>query len=162
MAVFRGMDGQPPTSNYAYFASRDSGALGVLQFVKTGNVDTSAIYTGLIPQGTPAFTTGLKVTLFWASVTATTGNVEWSTAVDNIASHSIDTDSYGTAVVGTPTPPAGAAVMTSTTISIPNANLQSLSAEQPFKLLVTRKASDTTNDTMSDIVSLFLVTVKTY
>jgi hypothetical protein len=160
MAVFRGMDGQPPTTAFGYFATRDSGGLGVLQFTKSGNTDTSAVYTGVLPQGA-TLTSGLKIILFWASVTATTGNVEWSAAIDNVNAHSIDTDSYGTPAL-TANAPAGAAVMTSTTITLPNANLQSLTAEQPFKLLITRKASDTSNDTMSDIASLFLIQVKSY
>lgn len=162
LAVFRGIDGMPPVSNYAYFATRDSGVLGVMQFIKTGNVDTSLVFAGVIPQGTPTFPTGLKIILFWASATAVTGNVEFSAAIDNVNAHSIDTDSYGTAVSATTIVNGTAAVMNSTTINLPNANLQSLAAEQPYKLLITRRASDTSVDTMADIASLFLVTVKSY
>jgi hypothetical protein len=161
MAVFKATDAYPTPTNYAYFATRDGGALGVMQFIKTGNVDTAVIFVGVIPQGA-TFTTGLKIIIFWASQTATTGAVEFSAAIDNVNAHSLDTDVYGTAVSQALTVNATAAAMNITTINLPNANLQSLAAEMPFKLLITRRASDTTPDTMADIASLFMVEVKTY
>lgn len=161
MAVFQATDGQPPTSAYASFGTRNSGGLGVLQFIKTGNLDSSIVFPGVLPQGA-TLTTGLQIILFWTSATINTGNVEWQALIDNVNAHSIDTDSYGTGVSVITAAPGTAAVMTSTTISLPNANLQSLAAEMPYKLLIKRRASDTTNDTMADIASLFLVEVKSY
>jgi hypothetical protein len=161
MATFKATDAFPVATNYAYFGTRLSGSLGVMQFLKTGNVDTSLIFAGVLPQGA-TLTTGLKIILFWASTTATTGAVEWQASIDNLAAHSIDSDSYGTAVSQVSNTSGTAASMNSATISLPNANLQSLAAEMPYKLLIKRQASDTSNDTMTDVASLFLVEVKTY
>jgi len=119
------------------------------------------IFADVVPQNT-TFTTGIKVIIFWASTSATTGAVEWKAEVDNVNAHSIDTDTYGTAVSVVTNTSGTAASMNTTTISLPNADLQSLAAEQPYKLRITRRASDTTNDTMADVASLLLVEVKVY
>ncbi len=161
IATFNAVSGMPPSSAYAYFATRDSGGLGVMQFTKTGNTDTSLVFPGVIPAGV-TWATGLTATLFWASQTVTTGAVEWAASFDNVNAHSIDTDTYGTAVSVATTTSGTAASMNTTVIQVPTANLQSLAAEQPYKLLIKRRASDTTPDTMTDIASLFLVEVKTY
>ena len=160
IARFRVGDGNPPATNYGYFGTRDTGVLGVWQFAHAGT-DTAMIFADVVPQNT-TFTTGIKVIIFWASTSATTGAVEWKAEVDNVNAHSIDTDTYGTAVSVVTTTSGTAASMNTTTISLPNADLQSLAAEQPYKLRITRRASDTTNDTMADVASLFLVEVKVY
>lgn len=154
---FTALDNHPPSSNYATFATVNN--IGVLQFPHAGATDTTAVFVGAIPN-TVILTTGLKVLIHWASGTATTGNVKWSSAVDNLESHALTSDSYGAAVTQTTTTNATAAKPSTTTISL--TGIQSLGSDKSFKIKVTRVASDTVNDTMADIASLIAVEVYAY
>jgi hypothetical protein len=156
IATFRVNDGNPPSSSYAYFTTRDSGGLGVWRFAVS--VASSLVFTGVVPQAT-VFTTGIQVIIWWAAVTAVTNSATWTAAIDNVAAHSIDVDSYGTGVSVSTAVNGTAAVTNSTTISLPNADLQSLAAEQPYKLKITRAGN---TDSLVDSADLWLVEVRTY
>jgi hypothetical protein len=155
---FSALDNHPPAANYATFSTRN--ALGVLQFIKTGNLDSTAIFIGVVPNGV-TITTGIKVSLKWASSTAVTGAVEWQAAIDNAdGAHTLDSDAYGTAISVITTVNATAAYLNSTLISL--TSIGGLVADQTYKLKVTRRASDTVNDTMADAASLLAVELYAY
>jgi hypothetical protein len=160
IASFDSGDGNPPASNYAYFATRNNGGLSVLRFAASV-ADTSIIFTDIIPQGV-TFSTGVQIVIWWASVTAVTGAVEFSAALDNASTHSIDIDAYGVASSTVTTVRNVAAVPNSTVISLPYANMQNLTAEQPYKLRITRRVSDTVNDTLADFADVWLVEMRVF
>ena len=155
--TFTAGDNHPPSSNYANFNVRNN--IGTLDFQYASIVDIAAMFVGVVPVGA-YFPNGLSVQLAWAStsVFSPTSSVYWNVALDNVATHVLTSDFYGTSVSlqGSPTTVAGPVI---TTLTLPVASLQGIAPLSAYKLKITRKRSDTVNDTFSDIVSVVTATV---
>lgn len=97
---------------------------------------------------------GITVTLKWAALTATTGNVRWSVAFERMVAHDIDADDFATAKAATTAAPAGGAgIPVDTVIAFTNAEIDGLVAGEAFRLLVERLGADGA-DTMTGFADL--------
>lgn len=152
LCVFRARDNHPPASNYAEYGSRNNHL--TLEF-SSGAADV-AIFEGVMPQQYAS--SGADVVLFTASQ-GTTGDMDWDVAWENMASQDLDSDGFasaqstdGTSVNGT------SGVITQVTVSFTDgAQMDSVTAGNPFRIKVTRQGSD---DSSSDILEIVRVEIR--
>lgn len=124
----------------------------VLDFDDT--VSESLFFSGVLPRHYVGG--GLTVTLWWAASTATAGNVRWETAIER-GNTDLDADSFATGQAATGAAPGTSGVPTSTSIAhTAGAQMDGLAVGEPFRLRVTRLASDGA-DTMTGDAELYAV-----
>ena len=135
---WRAAEALQPTSSFANFDIRNDHT--VLEFTD-GNSD-AALFEGVMPDEYDGNT--FDVTIRWAAVSATTGNVRWECSVErNDSATDIDADSFGTtvavttAVLGT----AGFVQQTSCTMNT-SGTRDSLAAGETFRIKVRRLGAD--------------------
>ena len=156
IGVFTPLDNQPPASNFATLDTRNS--IAVLDFDDT--TQESAVFVGYIP-GNISLTSGIVVSIYWMATTATTGNVRWGAQFE-IMNTDLDSDSFDTATEAHSATNGTSGRITITYITC--TAIDSLSANQMFRIKIYRDTTDTTNDTMTgdaEIVAIVLTQVAT-
>lgn len=153
---FGPLDNEAPSANYATLDTRNLHP--VLDF--DAGTDESAVFTGILP---PYYSGGgISVEIFWSATSATSGNVVWNAAIERIdlSGLDIDADSFASAQTVTTAAPGTSGMVVKSTITFSNgAQMDSLAADEPFRLKVTRDA-DNGSDTMTgdaEIVRVMLV-----
>lgn len=142
LAIFTAADNRPPSSNFATIDTRNSHL--VLDFDDTTN--QSAVFEGVMPQNYGAG--GVTVYITYAMTSATSGDIDWDAAFEEIPDNTldIDADSFATVNSTDNTTVPGTSGHTDT-ISIAftdGADMDSVGAGDPFRLKVTRDAASDT------------------
>lgn len=148
--VWTAAQGQPPASNYAAFDQRNN--ISILNFDQ--NTDESIIFVGILPEGADV-SSGLKVILKWTSP-QTTLNCVWMVAFEK-STTDLDTDSFDTATSSTEAANATSGIPTSSTITA--TNIDSLTAGDLFRLMITRDA-DNASDNLNNDAELIAVELR--
>lgn len=117
--------------------------------------DETAEFEDVMPSGFGG--NGLDVTIGWTA-TATSGNVYWSVAFEDMSQAAIDSDSFATALTGTSAASGSSNTMRYKTISFTSTNLDSLAGGHAFRVRVKRFTSDAA-DTMSGDAKLVSVVI---
>jgi hypothetical protein len=150
-AVFTALDAHPPASAYATIDSRNSAAC--LDFDDAS--DESTVFLGVIHDNAN-LSFGLKIRLYWAATTATSGDVRWDVQLERMTSD-LDSDSFDTVASATATTNGTSGILTVTEITL--TTIDSVTVGDGFRLKVTRDA-DNAADTMSGDCELYLVEVR--
>ena len=153
ISVFTPLDNQPPASNFATLDTRNS--VAVLDF--DAATDESAVFVGVIPEGA-VLTSGLIVRISWAATSATSGDCVWEVSFEKTTGHDIDADGFDTVQTGTTTTSGTSGVVNTTAITI--TTIDSLAANDVFRLKVTRDAN-AVGDTMTGDAELIGVELET-
>jgi hypothetical protein len=153
--VFRPMDNEPSTSNFATLDTRNNHP--VLDFDTT--TQETAIFSGVL---SPAYAGGgLIVEVWWAATSATSGTIGWDVAFERIdeSSLDIDSDSFASAqTITAATVPGTSGQVKKTSVTVTDgANMDSLAAGEAFRLRVRR---DVANDTATGDAELLRVVVR--
>jgi len=148
-----------PSSNAPTIDTRNNHM--VLDFDDT--TQETCYFTGVLPRHYGGG--GLTILLVWMAETATTGNVEWETAIERHQDDvtDLDSDSFATAQASGAVACAsvsGEPQYTETNTHTSGAQMDSLAAGESFRLSVARDADDGTNDTMTDDAELMRVEIK--
>ena len=142
---------QPPAANFpGYGSSADSRAY--MGFNDTTAQSTS--WVDVMPESA-VLTSGLIVRIFWAAVSATTGNVIWKADFDKLVSAT--TDSYDTAVSVTTAVPGTAGNIVTSSITI--TTIDSIAAGDGYFFRLTRDASNV-SDTAAGDARIILVEIR--
>lgn len=121
--------------------------------------DEAAVFSGYLPGNYGGG--GLTVKILWAATSATTGDVVWAAAIERNADGGtdIDADSFATAQTTTATAPGTSGVLKYSSIAFTSgANMDSLAANEAFRLKVSRDA-DNGSDTLTGDAEVFAVVV---
>lgn len=155
LAVFVPQHGVPPASNYATQDLRN--VHPCLDFDAAAEETIS--FNGVLPSAYAGG--GLTIDLFWGSTSATSGDVVWGAAYEEMdaGNNDLDADAFGAESTGTGTANGTSGKLTKTTITITHANMGSPAAGDPFRLKIARKAADAA-DTMAGDAELFAVHCK--
>lgn len=158
LVTFFPADNEPPSSNYATLDTRNGHPC--LDF--DAGTDESAIFTGILPSNYAGG--GLDVILIWAASSATSGSCRWSTAIERLEDEGtdMDADSFATANTAGATAPATSGALQYTTIAhTSGAQMDSLAANEAFRLKVMRDADGTSGtDDMTGDAELVAVHIK--
>lgn len=150
--LFTPLNNQPPASNFATLDTRNS--IAVLDFDDT--TEEAAVFVGVIPEATD-LTSGLKVRIFWAATSATTGNVRWGAQFEKYGTD-IDSDSFDTATEAHTATSGTSGIVVVTEITC--TTIDSLAAGDQFRLKIYRDTTDTTNDTVTGDAELIAVDIQ--
>lgn len=159
MCVFGPNDNEPPNANFATLDTRNFHPC--LDF--DAATDEEAVFTGVLPANYAGG--GLTVELWWGASTAISGSVRWQADIErmNSGGPDLDADSFtGTFQSAGGTANGTSGILTSTTIAFTSgAQMDSLTAGEPFRLKIRRDADGTsgTDDATGD-AELFAVLVK--
>ena len=159
LVTFTPLNNEPPAATFATFDTRNS--VPVLDFDDT--TDESAVFGGFLPDSYAGG--GLTVTLVWMATSATTGGVSWDVSVEAHADDAFDIDADGFAAAnnsGSATTASATGEQQYTDITFTDgADMDSLVANQSFRLKVTRDANGTTaTDDMAGDAELLRVIIK--
>src|SRR3990167_7751030 len=159
LVVFTPHSNEPPAASFATIDTRNS--VPVLDFDDTA--DESAVFGGVLPDSYAGG--GLTVTLVWMATSATTGGVSWDVSVEAHADDAFDIDADGFAAAnnsGSATTASATGEQQYTDITFTDgADMDSLVANQSFRLKVTRDANGTTaTDDMVGDAELMRVVIK--
>jgi|GEM_PF-4696838 len=128
---------QPPASNYATFATRNS--IAVLVF--NASTAQSANFVGWIPEGA-SLGSGVQVRIAWITTSSTTGDCVWRASIERGLTD-LDSDSFATAVDVTTAASATSGIPITSAISLDSsAEMDSVAAGDFFRLRITRQAAD--------------------
>jgi len=154
IAFFTPMDNQPPASNFATLDTRNS--VAVLDF--DAATDESAIFVGTMPFGVP-LGAGIKVRIFWAATSATSGSCIWAAEFERTTGQDIDSDSFAAATTAT-TATSGTSGVVNTT-EITSTTLDSIVEGDVFRIKIRRDADAGGDDMTGDaeLVAVQLVAV---
>jgi hypothetical protein len=150
------LDNMPVAANYAVFTVRNNNPL--LAFNDT--TPYTAMFAGIVPQGA-SLGSGLVITLRWIAASATSGNVVWKAQIDRASGASgdnITVDSFDAAASVTTACNATNGKLVTSTITL--TTLDSLAAEDGFRLQIIRDAANA-SDTMVGDAQLYQVEVAT-
>ena len=150
--TFTPLDNQPPATNFATLDTRNS--VAVLDF--DAATDESAVFVGVINEGA-VLTSGLIVRISWAATSATSGNCVWDVSFEKTTGQDIDSDSFDTIASATTATSGTSGVVNTTAITI--TSIDSLAANDCFRLKVTRDANNA-SDTMTGDAELVAVEVR--
>lgn len=155
LVVLRPPQNEPPISNFATLDTRNNRP--VLDFDATTN--ESAVFMSALPliyNGN-----GLNIDLYWSAETATSGNVVWQIEFERIKEgiDDIDTDSFATGKTATGTANATSGILTKTSISFSSSEIDSLLANECFRIRITRLANDV-GDTMTGDAELLVLLIR--
>lgn len=154
LAVFLPTDDQPPSTGYAMLGTRNGHA--AINF--DAATDEAAIFTGVLGGYAGG---GLTVRLLWCAVSATSGNVVWSAAVERIheGTLDIDADSFAASKSVTATAPGTSGITRHDDITFAHgAEIDSLSNNEAFRLKISRDA-DHASDTMTGDAQILRVVI---
>jgi hypothetical protein len=147
---FTPLDNQPPATNFATLDTRNS--VAVLDF-DDGATNEESVFVGVIPEAA-TLTSGIKVRIFWAATSATSGAVEWGAQFEKYGTD-IDSDSFDTATFAITTTSGTSGIVNLTEITC--TTIDSLAAGDQFRIKIVRNSSDTTDDTMTGDAELVAV-----
>lgn len=150
VATFKAQDGEPPTSSYATFSTRNS--IGVMLFDPAAQ--EAMRYRFVLPYGYSA--ANATVVLKWTT-SATSGDARWGARFMALTGD-IDSDSFATAVEGTTTTSATAGTVMTTTLSA--VGLDSAVAGDGIWLEVYRDVGDAADTINSNDLELHSVEVR--
>lgn len=145
----------PPSINAATFYTRN--ARPVIRF-HPDNAQ-SALFPAIMPRSYTG--NGVDVIIYWVS-DATAGNVVWAAAFESCSpgGHDLDSDDFAQEQTAVGSAPSTSGVMTYTTISFSDGvQMDSVSSGVPFRLKVTRRASDSL-DTCTGYAQLLFIEVR--
>lgn len=155
LAMFFPQDNEPPSSNFATLDQRNGHP--VLDFDASTN--ESAIFSFVLPQHYGGG--GIEIYLHYAMSSATSGDVDWDTAIERIGDQQqdIDSDSFAAAqsVDNTTVPATSGNVDVVNTTHTHGAQMDSLAAGESGRLKVTRDAA---NDTAAGDAELIAVEIR--
>jgi hypothetical protein len=140
----------PPASGYATIDVRNARA--VLDF--DAAADEAAMFEGVYP----AHYGGgdLRIELWWAATSATSGNVKWLASIENTSGIDIDSDSFGSTSSETAATAGTAGVLTQTSLAISATSAGNPQAGDAFRIKIARDAADAA-DTMTGDAELVAV-----
>lgn len=148
----------PPSSNHA-----DRGVVQNREYMAFDAATVEAMYTAAFHM--PAAYTGsgtLKVDIYYAMASATSGKVDFEICVEAITSgDAVDTDSassFDTANAANETVPGTAGYMSKLTITLTNKD--SVAAGDMVRLKLERDADDATDDTASGDARVYAVVLR--
>ena len=148
-------DAEQPLTAFAPLVVRNNHP--VLAFDASTN--EQVFFTGIIPQQYDG-TSSVDVVISWTSASAITGNVVWEAKFEHMdTSTDIDADSFSTALTGTQTAPGTSGQTRNVTITFTNAQADAIVGGAPFRLSITRLATNG-GDTMTGDAHLIAVQVK--
>lgn len=157
LACFTPLANQPPAANYATLDTRN-GHL-VLDF--DASTDEAAIFVGYLPGNYAGG--GLTVKILWSATSATSGSCRWQAAIERMEDEGtdLDADSFATAQSTGDTAPSTSGALQYSTITISSgANMDSLVANEAFRLKINRDADGTSGtDDMTGDAEIHLVAV---
>jgi len=150
--VFAPRDNEPPATNFATLDTRNSRPC--LDFDDT--VQETAIFSKILPFSYSG--SGIRVTIYCAMTTATTGTVGWDISIERVDASNLDldTDSFATAqTVTATTVPTVSGQILAMTVNISNGtSMDSLAAGEMFRLRIRR---DVAADNAVGDAELFMV-----
>lgn len=155
--VFKPLDNEPPTSNYATLDARNNHP--VLEFDTT--TQEAAIFSDVLPVGYAGG--GLTVEVYFAADTATTGTIGWDVAFERIDASSldIDADSFGTAktITAATVPGTSGQILKTSAVFATGSpdDMDNLAAGEAFRLRIRR---DVANDTATGDAQILRVVVR--
>lgn len=152
-SVFTAIEAQPPAANFARRDTRNS--VPVLEF-RDSPTDEATVFLGVLAEGTDV-SLGLLVRIWWMADIATTGNVRWAAEFERLVTD-LDADSFDTAteVTTTTSGTSGIPVVSSLFCS----TIDSLVAGDAYRLRITRRASNLTEDNMTGDAQIVAVEVR--
>lgn len=153
IGVYTPMTSQPPASNFATLDTRNS--IAVLDFDDT--TEEGAFWVGVMPT-TADLASGVTVTVFFMSTSATSGNVRWGAKFERMNTDE-DADSFDTATENHGATNGTSGIVNS--VALTCTTIDSIAAGEPFRLWVYRDAGDTTNDTVTGDAELVAVLLET-
>lgn len=156
LAVFVPQNGEPPASNYATLDARN--AIMVADF--DAAADEAIVFRGYLPGHYSGG--GLTVKLYWMATSAVAGACRWQSAIerdDGALDH--DADGFATAnSAGTTTSGTSGNTNTTTITHASGAEMDSLAANEPFRLKINRDADGTSGtDDMAGDAELLMVAI---
>jgi len=150
LAVFMPQMNEPPTASFATPDERvdNNGRIHpVLDF--DAAADEFAQFSSVMPQNYTA-AAAISVIVEWACTSAISGTVTWTAQVER-GNTDMDTDSFAAAQTADGTANGTSGVTTFTTISLTNAQADSIAKGERFRLLVSRNQDSGTDDIASDV-----------
>lgn len=149
LCIFLPQDATFPASNYATPDLRNTHP--VLDF--DGSTDEEAYFEGHLPNNYAGG--GLTVDLYISFSSATSGNSRWQADFErqNAGGSDLDADSFsGTFQSAGGVPNGTSGITTKVSIALSNAQIDSLAANEPFRLKIRRDADGTsgTDDVTTD------------
>ena len=158
LLIFTPAANEPPAADYATLNARNDHP--VLEFDDTD--DESAVFSGVLPRHYAGG--GLTVHLHYAMATDNNGKVRWDAAFERIGDgvQDLDADGFASAksVNVNPVPGTAGHVDIVSIAFSHGAEIDSLAVGEAFRLKVTRKPSDTSNDTAVGDAQLVAVEIK--
>lgn len=152
---FKPYDNEPPATNYATLGIRNSRP--TLDFDTT--TQEAAVFSGVLPTGYAGG--GVRVTVFCALATATTGTVGWDVAFErtDASGLDIDADSFATAqTITATTVPSTSGKVLALSVNVANgADMDGLIAGELFRIRVRR---DVASDTAAGDAQLLAVSIR--
>ncbi len=152
-AVFLSNDFMPPAANFETINQRNSRFLSEFD----ASTEETGLLSSIVPQG-QAFATGIKVIIYWAAATATSGDVVWGSAFER-GTTDIDADSFDTESTATTTTSGTSGIPNKTTIS--NTTIDSIVAGDLYWVKIARKAA-AGGDTMTGFAQILAVELQSY
>jgi hypothetical protein len=152
MARFTAADNNPPAAGFATLDTRNS--VLVLDF-DDASIE-SAVFVGRVPEGA-VLTSGILAKIEAMATTATTGNIRWRVEFER-GTTDIDSDSFDTATEATMATSGTSGIATTTDITC--TTIDSLVADDRFRVRISRVGNDGTNDTMSGDAELISVELR--
>jgi hypothetical protein len=149
-----GLDFNPAATNYGTF-----GTVNSIPYVSfpAQTVTTTVTFIGMIPWG--AITSGgAVVRLMWDSPTATTGNVTWTAACEDIGAATVASDHFASVTTITTTVNGTVATWNESDIDISSANFATFggTAGNWVRLQIQRLSTDS----MASIARLYTVSIE--
>lgn len=145
IAIFEPFSARPLASSYATLDTR--GDRVVLDF--DPSADESADFHGVFPA---AYNGGdLRIRLIWLATNSASGNAVWQVAFERhqIGVTDLDSDSYGPTATTTSAAATSSGVTTVAEVFVPAANLSGAVSGEPYRIRITRNATDA-GDTLTE------------
>ena len=149
LVVFGPQEGVPTATNEAELIQRNRHFLAAYDAA----TDEDMVFSGVMPAAY-AGTTGITVTIIWAAATATANDVIWNAAIERLNDDAVDIDSDSFAAANAS--PAATAPSASGELSYDDitftdgADMDSLVAEESFRIKITRDADNGSDDMAGD------------
>ena len=152
LAKFFPQDGEPPAANYATVDTRNN--ILVLDFDTA--TEEAMFFRDILPSNYGGG--GLTLEIFWAASTATVNGVVWGASIERAQDGGTDqdADSFATEQLSASVNANGTSgIKSKSTITFTSgANMDSLAANEPFRLKLARKVGNA-GDTMAGDAEFF-------
>ena len=125
-------------------------------FIVLNVCEESATFVGIVPEGA-TLTSGIKVRIFWAATSATSGACRWGAKWEKNGTD-IDSDSYDTATEATTTTSGTSGIESITEITC--TTIDSLAAGDRYRVCIYRDTGDA-GDTMTGDAEITAIELRT-